>query len=142
MFSLLYACGQASGGSRLAAKLGQEFTLAPGREAEVEREGLKVRFEAVAEDSRCPEGMTCVWQGNAKIRLRLAKAPHGEAVVELNTAGGGDQQTYPSTGTYLGYTLRLNSLGPKPGYAARLVVTAAGGGGTGVAARLGYFGGW
>lgn len=123
---LLYACGQASDGPKLAVKLGQEFTLALGQEGEVEPEGLKVKFDSVSEDSRCPEGVTCIWQGNAKIRLRLAKAPDGERFVDLNTAGGHDPQTYPSAGTSLGYTVRLNGLSPKPGYAARLTVTTPG----------------
>ena len=125
---MLYACGQASGGPKLAAKLGQEFTLVLGQEAEVEPQGLKVKFDSVSEDSRCPEGVTCIWQGNAKIRLRLAKAPDGERFVDLNTAGGHDPQTYPSAGSSLGYTVRLNGLSPKPGYAARLIVTTSGGG--------------
>src|SRR5262245_3921286 len=43
---------------------GQEFELSINQEAVVEGESLAVAFEAVLEDSRCPEGVDCIWSGN------------------------------------------------------------------------------
>jgi hypothetical protein len=31
-----------------------------------------VTFEEVVEDSRCPEGVQCVWAGNAKVQLQIS----------------------------------------------------------------------
>ena len=57
---------------------------------EVQVGDLRVRPVAVAEDSRCPIDVTCVWAG--RIRLRVAIGGTGEAVMELNrpvdVAGG------------------------------------------------------
>jgi len=66
-------------------RLGQEFELKINQEAMVEGEGLAVVFESVLEDSRCPEGVDCIWSGNAKIKVELIGAGKESAAVELNT---------------------------------------------------------
>ena len=43
--------------------LGEEFVLAVGQSATIDGEGLTIRFIEVTEDSRCPEGVECVWEG-------------------------------------------------------------------------------
>lgn len=106
--------------------LGQEFTLTAGREVLLKGEGLKVRFDSVVEDGRCPPEVKCVWQGNAKIRLRLVKAPEGEGLIELNTAEGHDPKKFPAVGTYFGYKVRLVWLSSRP-VEAHLLVTTNGG---------------
>jgi hypothetical protein len=64
-----------------------EIELALGRTAEVPVLGLRISFDAVAEDSRCPTNalILCVWEGNAAVDLGIAL--HGEApfVARLNT---------------------------------------------------------
>lgn len=110
----------------IEAILGQEFTLTEGGEALLEGEKLKVRFDSVVEDIRCPPNVSCVWQGNARIRLRMVKALEGERVIELNTAERHDPKeggNYPAIGTYSGYRVRLVRLSSKPEYEARLLVT-------------------
>ena len=107
-------------------ELGQEFTLRAGQEVLLKGEGLKVRFDSVVEDGRCPPEVQCVWQGNAKIRLRLVKAPEGEGLIELNTAEGHDPKKFPAVGTYLDYKVRLVSLGSRPVEAHLLIVTNGG----------------
>lgn len=34
-----------------------------------------VRFDGVAEDSRCPQNVTCVWEGRARVRLVVGGSP-------------------------------------------------------------------
>ena len=41
-----------------AVSLGDRFTLAPGQTAQVEGTGLRVTFESVTTDSRCPVDVT------------------------------------------------------------------------------------
>jgi hypothetical protein len=79
-----------------------------GREVSVAAHRLKIRFLAVREDSRCPEGVQCIWAGNARIRLRLSGAKGRPATVELNT------MTEPREIVYAKYTIKLTNLAPRP----------------------------
>ena len=88
--------------------LEQEFKLKIGESAEARREGLKVEFDSVAEDSRCPKGVNCVWAGNAKILLKVKKNAAEPANVELNT------NINPKTSRYLEYEFSLKELKPYP----------------------------
>ena len=89
-------------------RLGQEFELKINQEAAIEGEGLAVVFESVVEDSRCPEGVDCIWSGNAKIRIRSSKQKHASAPIELNTDVG------PKSSSYLDYEIKLVALKPRP----------------------------
>src|SRR5262249_9194304 len=89
-------------------RLGQEFDLKINQEVLVEGEGLTVGFDSVLEDSRCPEGVVCVWSGNAKIRLKSSKQKQAPASVELNTHAG------PKSSSFLNYEIRLVELKPRP----------------------------
>lgn len=108
------------------AALDQEFELRVGQQVSIKKEGLRVTFSFVAEDSRCPEGVTCVWAGNGKVVLRLSKAGKRSGTMSLNT--GVD----PKQDAYRGYEVKLVSLNPYPkknmpikkkDYVARLVVS-------------------
>jgi hypothetical protein len=89
-------------------RLGQEFDLKINQEAVIEGEGLAVVFESVLEDSRCPEGVDCIWSGNAKIRIRSSEQKHKPARIELNTDVG------PKSSSYLDYEIKLVALKPRP----------------------------
>ena len=43
--------------------LGQEFSLRIGESASIRGEELQIRFLEVTEDSRCPTGVVCIWEG-------------------------------------------------------------------------------
>lgn len=47
--------------------------------------GMAIRFDDVLQDSRCPEGVACVWAGNAKVSVTVTKTGKEPARVELNT---------------------------------------------------------
>jgi hypothetical protein len=90
------------------AALGQEFELKLGQQVLIENERLRISFTNVAEDSRCPEGVQCVWAGNGKVVLRLIKTRKRAATMKLNT--GVD----PKQNAYQGYEVKLVSLNPYP----------------------------
>ena len=90
------------------AALDQEFEIRLGRQVMIANEGLKISFIYVAEDSRCPEGVTCVWAGNGKVVLRLSKARRRAGTMRLNT------NLDPKQDDYRGYDVRLVSLNPHP----------------------------
>jgi hypothetical protein len=89
-------------------RLGREFELKIDQEALVEGEGLTLKFESVLEDSRCPEGVDCIWSGNAKIKLKSGKQKQTPATVELNTDAG------DKSSSYLNYEIKLVALKPRP----------------------------
>ena len=108
--------------------LGQTFKLERGKTAAIPDRDLRIQFEAVSEDSRCPTGVQCVWAGDARVVLRLARA-RGDATID--TVG---LNVEPRTVTYAGYVIRLVGLEPpsrqnappRPDdYVASLVVTEA-----------------
>jgi len=49
--------------SEITANLGQEVELKIGQSISIEEEQIKVKFVEIVTDSRCPDGATCIWQG-------------------------------------------------------------------------------
>jgi hypothetical protein len=56
---------------------GAPVRLAPGESTTVEPGAMRIRFDRVLEDSRCPSGVTCVWAGRARVQLTVR--PNGSA---------------------------------------------------------------
>jgi hypothetical protein len=67
---LLSSCSSSSTGV-IKASLGQEFTLPVGQTAALDSDKLKIKFDSVIGDSRCPTGVTCVWAGEATCQMVL-----------------------------------------------------------------------
>jgi hypothetical protein len=72
-----------------------------------------VQFAAVEEDSRCPQGTTCVWEGRARVRLIVAGAP----VVLTIPPGGPARPDEPSSAVRGPLFVEVTALGPAPGTA-------------------------
>ncbi len=86
---------------------GQPFDLRLGDTA-LTTDDLRIRFDTVRSDWRCPMDAFCVRAGEAVIALTLSKA--GEAAV------GRELDTTPakSATTYLNFTITLSALAPYP----------------------------
>ena len=67
---------------------------------------IKVKFISVEEDSRCPEGTNCVWAGNAKVKITLAKGRKHARTFELNSTNA------PKVVTFEGYDISFVDLTP------------------------------
>jgi hypothetical protein len=125
-----------AGGGSPRAQLGQDFTLALGDSIPLDGTPYSVVFEKVIDDSRCPTGTTCVWEGNAQIQIMLRefasnKPPGGKLAVEvldlpvlLNTSA-----KFPTEKNGSGLVVELRRLEPTPradtptkGYVATLFV--------------------
>ena len=66
--------------------VGSEFTLRVGETATIADTGLRVGYLKLIEDSRCPPEVTCVWEGDAVVRVSLIVAGETEpAIRELHT---------------------------------------------------------
>jgi hypothetical protein len=112
------------------AQLGQEFTLKVGEQAQIREAGLRITFSRVADDSRCPQGVTCIWAGNGRIILKASRGAGKASDVQMNT------NIEPKLGRVGEYELRLVNLSPYPRsgspaikqgqYVATLVVAKSG----------------
>lgn len=106
----------------VTAVLGEVVHVRLGQEIVVSSPDARIRFEAVAEDSRCPPDVVCVWAGNARVQLRVARSGV-HTTVDLNTT------VEPRSATVSGLHIALEELTPRPAadraYVAALVVQSA-----------------
>ena len=111
--------------------LGQEFKIKVGEQVVIKEAGLKITFSAVAEDSRCPTGVNCIWAGNGRIVIKVSQGRGKVADVQLNTG------IEPRQDRFQEYEVKLVELNPYPQkegipikrgvYVATLVVNKASG---------------
>lgn len=86
-----------------------EITLAPGESKSVPESKATLTFEGVSEDSRCPTGVTCVWEGDAAVRIRVEE-PGGEpATYTLHTS-----DRFGREAVHGSIRVRLISVAPHP----------------------------
>lgn len=69
----------------------------------------RVTFTGVAADSRCPKGVTCVWEGDAAVDLRIQSGSAAAVTLQLHTNDRFDREAMAG-----GLRLRLESLDPYP----------------------------
>ncbi|UCE65100.1 MAG: hypothetical protein JSU85_09480 [Candidatus Zixiibacteriota bacterium] len=75
----------------ITASLDSSFQLMHSQTAVVETEDLSVKFTNVAEDSRCPVGVECIWQGQAKIELEIKRKDKEPENITLTSLAGRDE---------------------------------------------------
>ena len=90
-------------------------------------QGLRITFEGVSEDSRCPTGVQCFWAGDAAASFTLEKPPAAAQQRTLHTNDPFERQT-----DFGDFVIRLEDIIPYPkegvavaagDYRATLVVT-------------------
>ncbi len=84
----LTVCGSA--GRRIdspaSPSVGAEFALTAGQRVTLGGGDLSLRFSRVSEDSRCPTGVTCVWEGDAVVEVQASRAG-ATSTFDLHTSG-------------------------------------------------------
>ena len=63
---------------------GYDVILELGQRASLDGSGMTVGLQAV-EDDRCPIGVVCIWESNARVTLELRDAEYHEVSALLNT---------------------------------------------------------
>ena len=91
-----------------AAQRTESVRIQINKEKRFARSGLRVRFVELVEDSRCPADVNCIWAGNARIKVRVAKNGHTEDIV-LDTNGA---KQYATTAD--GHSIKFVGLTPSP----------------------------
>src|SRR6185295_14506969 len=84
------------------------FTLSPGETASIEGRGVKLRFESVTGDSRCPGDAVCITGGDAIVKV-TGSGDGGTLSLELHT---GDSSR--ASVTYGSVKVTLVELQPYP----------------------------
>lgn len=114
---LAAAVGAACTGSTEPRPLptGSEVILELGKSAQLDGTGITVTFTSV-EDSRCPTGAQCIWEGNGHVALEVRSAGGAPTTGELNT-----HPSYPNDLTYRYVRLALAELDPYPTLTANKV---------------------
>lgn len=67
------------------ARLGTPFRLSPGESSTIEGELLRIRFERVATDSRCPPDVVCGWAGEVTASFRIQIGETSSQTISLST---------------------------------------------------------
>lgn len=109
------ACGQSTNPTdgplpQQLVSLNESVTLAVGEETAVDGTPLTIRFVEVQEDSRCPTGVDCAWEGVAVALLQVGDGTE-QHTITLQARAGMRQ----STGV-AGYSLEIGALAPYPKY--------------------------
>ncbi|MFD0903471.1 hypothetical protein [Actinomadura sediminis] len=99
-------CGDPAPDGDRTVRAGEEFTLAPGDTARTAG-GFAVRFTGVPRDSRCPEDVTCAWEGDATVTVEVTAAGASPVERELHT-----NRRFAAETTVGGRTVRLLRLAP------------------------------
>ncbi len=85
----------------------ESFELAVGEAKTLASAQLTIGFTAAIEDSRCPNGVMCFWQGNAAIALWVQKEEAAAEAFTLHTAFENSTKRHQ-------YTITLNAVSPYP----------------------------
>jgi hypothetical protein len=99
LLALTALSGCRGGTNTVRASLGNEFSLAVGQAVELEGEQLTVQFEGVRDDSRCPKGATCIWQGRVTAVIRISSKGQSTELA-LTGPGLSDERGQADYGQY------------------------------------------
>lgn len=91
-----------------SATLDRPFVLGVGESIHPTGTSLTITFERLLGDSRCPEGVQCVWAGNGAIAIGLRIGAEPSTTITLNTT------IDPQSAAVRGYRLALEDLTPYP----------------------------
>jgi hypothetical protein len=89
-----------------------EVTLQPGQATAVASTPLRVGFERVASDSRCPAAALCIQSGDALVVFRVSVEGSAATDINLRTRGGSTGDNL--TAVVAGYELSVAGLQPYP----------------------------
>lgn len=91
--------------------LGEPFELRFGHSARLGDGSIEVAFLAVKEDSRCPIGATCMWEGQCTVVLSLTPEGGEGQKVDLTARAGHAELAVAEV---LGYRVELHDVKPYP----------------------------
>ena len=110
VFTCLSAgCAHPSEASRATPAAPETVQLRIGEHKQLGTSELRVVFEKVVSDSRCPIGVTCVWEGDAVVELTIRDSAATRATIRLHAHPQATQEAKHGA-----FVLRLLALEPHP----------------------------
>lgn len=83
------------------------FKMTQKKGVQFEGDDLKIMFDKITEESRCPEGTTCVWEGQTKVQLTV-KSKGSAQQVEITRKGKQKENVIEKVGDYTIYLMAVN----------------------------------
>lgn len=74
---------------------------------------MNVTFKGISEDSRCPEGVNCMWAGVAVAQIEVMGLATRPMTVNIATTENAGRNYHQST-DFNGYTISLKEVNPYP----------------------------
>jgi len=93
-------------------ELEQSVTLCPGNSAILDSEDFKITFLNISEDSRCPTGATCIWEGRAVAQLLIESG--NEMINDSISTLRNKEFLPPDTIVVFGRKIKLVDVSPYP----------------------------
>ncbi|MCB8998843.1 MAG: hypothetical protein H6540_02075 [Bacteroidales bacterium] len=97
--------------SLLPLPLDESVELKKGNVKLNKEEGIRLIFDSLVEESRCPIGVECVWEGNAAAAFTCYNAQNIKTDFILNT-----NSSFVTDTLVFGYRIKLLDLKPYPIY--------------------------
>ncbi|AHB14067.1 MULTISPECIES: hypothetical protein [Dehalococcoides] len=72
------------------AGLDQSISFPPGQSCSIAGEDLIIKFVGVVSDSRCPEGVQCVWEGEVTVQMEIKYGGAKTKFYMVKRGAGGD----------------------------------------------------
>lgn len=110
--ALLLAASACSSPNEPGGVFRTEVTLRPGQVTAVASTPLRIGFDRVASDSRCPATALCIQSGDALVVFNVSIGDQGAAEIRLRTVGGTTGQDLIAS--VAGYELSIAGLQPYP----------------------------
>ncbi|MEE9268786.1 MAG: hypothetical protein V3V49_00835 [Candidatus Krumholzibacteria bacterium] len=90
-------------------RIGEPFDLGVGKSVLIADTGVRVGFDRITSDSRCPLNVDCIWEGNATGLVWAETSPRDRTFFELNT-----HPDFRSEVPFRGLVVRLLNVSPFP----------------------------
>nr|UVT38146.1 hypothetical protein CEMC19_00029 [uncultured bacterium] len=74
---------------------------------------MNVTFKGISEDSRCPEGVNCIWAGVALAQVEVMGTSTRPMILNL-ASGDFPGRNYHQSAEFNGYTITLQDVAPYP----------------------------
>jgi hypothetical protein len=99
--------------TRAHVKNARGIELAEGQTKLLREYPLHITFKGISEDSRCPEGINCIWAGVAAAEIEVTEKTAKSIMLTLATTDM-QEKGYRRSAQVNGYIITLQSVAPYP----------------------------
>lgn len=112
VFAGVFACKKDDNSVIKPVSLDQPFILELNQTAELKSDQMRIKFLGISEDSRCPTGANCFWEGRAVADFEVSQGD--EYYMKTLTDNPGNDPTLSTWFAAFGHYVVLQSVTPYP----------------------------